>query len=142
MNDEPCVRRLDIPSSTLAPAAARSALRELAAECTGADPDVNTLGLLVSEVVTNAVIHPEVPAGERIEVILTINSERTRVEVGDRGEGFEQAQPAVGGTSHNVGFGLMLLSNVSSRWGTVRGEGRFSVWFEVDHGTVTPLTTI
>ena len=57
--------RLEIPSTLMAPRTARVALQELLADHPLAAPHLNTLTLLVSEIVTNAVTHVE-PEGEGV----------------------------------------------------------------------------
>ena len=83
-----------------------------------------TLKLLVSEVVTNAVRH----GGSRgpVQVHATWNSE-IRVAVQDRGEGFSPA-PRVGGPDEAGGFGLFLVGQLADRWG-VESDGGTTVWF-------------
>ena len=107
-----------------APARARRALAGLNGSLAGLAEPVR---LLVSELVTNSVLHaragPEVP----IELELTASPERVRVEVCDPGPGF---QPRTAGPEPN-GFGLMLVECLADRWGVDPG-GRSRVWFEID----------
>lgn len=115
-----------------APARARVELREA---LTGRldETDRATLTLLTSELVTNAVIHSGLGAGETVGLRLTTYEDRIRIEVTDGGTGFEVGalppRPRDFG-----GHGLVVVEGLSSRWGTTRSgpEGGFCVWFEYD----------
>jgi anti-sigma regulatory factor (Ser/Thr protein kinase) len=87
--------------------------------------DLDTARLLVSELVTNAVLHGR----GRILLRAHANEDRVLVEVIDEGEGFEREarqQPfeAVRGR------GLGIVEAESSRWGV--HEGTTHVWFELE----------
>ena len=88
------------------------------------DGQVETLRLLVSEVVTNAVRHGG--AGGPVELSAQWNSE-VRVEVCDRGSGFSP-HPRMGGLDEPGGFGLYLVGRLADRWGVETDEGT-TVWF-------------
>jgi len=125
---------LELPRAPTAPARARSELREALAGRVG-DSDQATLTLLISEVVTNAVIHPDPGVGGSVGLRMTTYANRVRVEVSDAGSGFDASslrpRPREAG-----GHGLIVVDGLSSRWGTSRraGEGPdgFCVWFELD----------
>jgi anti-sigma regulatory factor (Ser/Thr protein kinase) len=81
--------------------------------------------LLVSEVVTNALIHGR----GRIEIRAELDENHLLVEVIDEGEGFErivreQDFDRVGGR------GLHLVDALASRWGIHAGSSH--VWFELE----------
>ena len=84
--------------------------------------------LLVSELVTNCVVHADLSPDQDIEVRLARQDESVRIEVCDDGRGF--ANTLVKGSRSN-GFGLYLVEQLADRWGVVRGD-RTCVWFEVD----------
>jgi anti-sigma regulatory factor (Ser/Thr protein kinase) len=121
------VSALDLPPTTdsvpLARRFARSALRE-------SQSDVDTVLLLVSEVVTNAVLH----ARSGIRLVVEDRDEVARVEVHD-------ASPVPPRMHHfrlvsGTGRGLRMLDQLAQTWGVdadPRGSGKV-VWFEV--GTV------
>jgi anti-anti-sigma factor len=123
---------LDLPRNPSAPGLARAEVRAL---LTGriSDSDRATLTLLTSELVTNAVIHPEPGVEGAVGLRITAYPDRVRVEVDDAGSGFElqdlEPRPREAG-----GHGLIVVDGVSSRWGTSRGgeSAGFSVWFELD----------
>ncbi len=119
---------LELPNDRAAPALARRALEEgLAHGCD--EEQAGTLQLLVTELVTNAILHARAPDSP---VLLRVHSapERLRVEVHDRGAGFERIdEPRPRGSSG--GYGLFLVARMSSRWGVDRAD-RSYVWFEID----------
>jgi anti-sigma regulatory factor (Ser/Thr protein kinase) len=88
------------------------------------DGQVDTLRLLVSELVTNAVRHGG--HDEPVEVHVHWNSE-VRIEVIDHGTGFSPA-PRAGGLDEPGGFGLYLVGRLADRWG-VETNASTRVWF-------------
>jgi len=88
---------------------------------------VNTVRLLISELVTNALRHGE--AGEPVEVHASWNS-MVRVEVIDHGDGFTptgRTKPL----EEPGGYGLVLVGTLADRWG-VETEDCTTVWFELN----------
>ena len=119
-----------------APARARAELREaFGGRLEGSDRDIATL--LTSELVTNAVIHPDPEVGGSIGLRITAFADRLRVEVSDSGSGFV-AGSLPPRRRETGGHGLVVVDGLSSRWGTrqvtAHGEDGFSVWFELDVG--------
>jgi anti-sigma regulatory factor (Ser/Thr protein kinase) len=111
-----------------APARARGAVSRRC-EPLGLDASLlQSLILLVSEVVSNAVRHsgghPEAP----IELVASFDEEKIRVSVTDAGDGFVPRPRDPASTSD--GYGLYLLEKVAARWG-VESEGDTKVWFEL-----------
>lgn len=125
--------RLNIPGSLEAPRTARLAMRELVYDHPLASANMDSLTLLVSEVVTNAVTHPQLTGDSDIEFSVTITPELTRVLVSDGGPGFDWPADSLPQGRVDGGFGILLLDGQSSRWGVQRVPGRFTVWFELDH---------
>lgn len=131
-----CLERMELalPREPTAPGQARAELRE-AMGGRLSDSDLATATLLTSELVTNAVIHPDVDAGDTIELNVISWPDRLRVEVIDLGEGFdlERLPPR---PRENGGHGLLVVAGLSSRWGTAPRPaaegGGFCVWFELD----------
>ncbi|CAL9352117.1 hypothetical protein SUDANB176_00498 [Streptomyces sp. enrichment culture] len=98
----------------------------------GVAPDVtDTAQLLVSELVTNAVLH----ARTEVEVSALVEEDVVRVRVGDRrpdrGLVAQKPSPYAG-----TGQGLALVGQLSSRHGVSVGEEGKTVWFELRPGTV------
>jgi anti-sigma regulatory factor (Ser/Thr protein kinase) len=85
----------------------------------------------VSEVVTNAVRHAGLRAGDRIRLVGRLGDRAMRVEVHDPGRGFEPRPPRPD-PARASGWGLFLVAELADRWGVERGNPGTSVWFEVD----------
>jgi len=110
---------LVLPSGPKAPLVARRALVS-----GGLDPDLDhTVGLLVSELVTNAIRHAE-PRGIGLRAHLA--PDYARVEVRDTGPGFDPRSPQT-----RWGYGLRLVDKLARRWGSDDGDYG-CIWFEVD----------
>jgi anti-sigma regulatory factor (Ser/Thr protein kinase) len=128
--------RLELERDVSAPAIARAAVSERAIEL-GVDGSFgNTLILLVSEVVSNAVRHSPGPADAPIKLLATMSEEKIRVAVTDAGEGFtpRAREP----DSLSDGYGLYLLDKAASSWG-VESTGGTTVWFELLRGAGEPI---
>jgi anti-sigma regulatory factor (Ser/Thr protein kinase) len=85
--------------------------------------------LLVSELVSNALVHSDAPPSS--EILLRarlLEKDLVRVEVIDQGKGFIPAPPAPGRLGG--GYGLYLLNEQTTRWGVDR-DGGARVWFEL-----------
>jgi anti-sigma regulatory factor (Ser/Thr protein kinase) len=114
-----------------APSLARAALRRFSADAAIAAPVSATLALLVSELVTNAVLHSDAPAASGIHLqACRVDGRLVRVEVVDAGNGFA-AVPRRPAACSAGGYGLFLVDMQASRWGTDR-DGGTRVWFELD----------
>lgn len=90
-----------------------------------ADDGFESAELLVSELVTNAVLHGQ----GTIIVRAHLDDDRLLVEVMDEGRGFERnvRAPDLEGIG---GWGLRLVDSESSRWGV--HEETTHVWFELE----------
>lgn len=126
--DEAPIVSLLLEPTPQAPSLARAAITGF---CDGHDvPDsaAAAAALLVSEVVTNAIVHPKPKSSTAIGLFAQIDQQRLRVEVTDAGDGFtpRPRDPAAIGS----GFGLYLLEKTSDRWGVER-DGGTTVWFEL-----------
>lgn len=112
-----------------APRAARLALDELNGHIDPALKD--DIRLLVSEVVTNSVLHAQPhPPGE-VALDVWASDEVVRVAITDRGPGFVAAQRPRSG--ERSGWGLMMVDRLAHRWG-VELDGGTEVWFEFQRG--------
>jgi anti-sigma regulatory factor (Ser/Thr protein kinase) len=87
--------------------------------------------LCLSELVTNAVQHPDQQAGDEFQLVLSLSDEALRVEVADPGSDFTPGQPTTG---DERGWGLFIVDQLSARWGTEPATDRTVVWFEVARG--------
>ena len=110
-----------------APTRARYALMAL----DGALADIrDTVRLLVTELVSNSVLHAGADNESEIRLRVVAGQDGVRVEVEDRGPGFEpvEIRPDL---ERGGGFGLFLVNKLADRWG-VAAEQPSRVWFEVD----------
>jgi anti-sigma regulatory factor (Ser/Thr protein kinase) len=119
---------LELDRTVHAPALARSAVSERLVEL-GIDGSYGqTVVLLVSEIVSNAVRHSGAPAAAPIVLAATVSPQSIRVAVTDGGEGFtpRPRDPERLGE----GYGLYLLEKAATSWG-VDSTGGTTVWFEL-----------
>ena len=103
---------------------ARTMIRECLARH-GREDLVETAELLVSEIVTNALVH----AGTTIEVAFSFVGGGLRVEVTD-GSPHEPARRGYG-PSAGTGRGLMLLEDMVDAWGVTPRDLGKTVWFQI-----------
>jgi anti-sigma regulatory factor (Ser/Thr protein kinase) len=116
-----------------APSLARAALAGFTEDSEIASAESDALRLLVSELVSNAVLHSDAPPASTIVLRARMLDRRAvRVEVIDRGTGFTAAPRDP--SKPSGGFGLFLVAKQASRWG-VDGEGGTRVWFELGAGS-------
>jgi anti-sigma regulatory factor (Ser/Thr protein kinase) len=111
-------------------AAARHAIEQLA-ERTGL-PRVEDLRLLVSELVTNSVIHGGAGPDDRVRLTVVRRNGHVRVEVCNEGGGWSEPtrSPSLDSAEPPGGWGLMLVGEIADSWG-ISVEGPTRVWFEV-----------
>jgi anti-sigma regulatory factor (Ser/Thr protein kinase) len=124
----PATLELELKRDRRAPAVARAAA---SGRCEGLELSASlchTLLLLVSEVVSNAVLHSSAPADTPIVFTTSVTEELIRVTVTDTGEGFTP-RPRKPEATHG-GYGLYLLEKAAHRWGVDRAGGT-RVWFEL-----------
>ena len=114
----------ELPRSHMAPSLARRQLSDWL-DAVLAPDEVHSAKLLISELVTNAVIHGQGEIALRAE----LNDERVFAEVSDQGHGFEY-EVRLPGSEELHGRGLAVVDALSSRWGV--GEGSTRVWFELE----------
>jgi anti-sigma regulatory factor (Ser/Thr protein kinase) len=127
--------RISLERDPQAPSLARAAMRGFIEKSRLAATELATLSLLVSELVSNAVLHSDAPPASGIELCAhLLERGAVRVEVIDRGSGFI-ASPRDPSGAHG-GYGLFLVEQQATRWG-VDQEGGTRVWFEL---TSSPRT--
>ncbi len=108
----------------------------------GADePLAETLLLLISELVTNAVVHTGCPAVLRmlfpeVEACDTGANGTVRVEVADASAKPPAPRHAQG--DETGGRGLELVDGLADRWGWEREGAGKHIWCEVDRGETAP----
>ena len=110
-----------------ADAAAPAEARDLVSgSLAGRDADtVHTVALLVSELVSNAVLHGS-HEGDPVGIELSVEPGHIRIEVVDLGEGFDPSEPI---TDSSGGYGLHIVESLSRSWGVDRGPPH-KVWCE------------
>ncbi len=102
---------------------ARQALEQL-----GCEELAETVQLLVSELVVNAVLHAASPA----RLSLSIVDERLRVEVADQDPALPQVQAFA--PSAASGRGLLILDSLADDWGVEASAQGKTVWFALRPG--------
>jgi anti-sigma regulatory factor (Ser/Thr protein kinase) len=90
-------------------------------------PLMETLRLLVTELVTNSVKHT---GARTVELRVLVGSNSVRTEVTDAGPGFDPAKTGSLATDH-TGWGLLLVERLAERWGVDQAGGATRVWFEL-----------
>jgi anti-sigma regulatory factor (Ser/Thr protein kinase) len=94
------------------------------------DGRMRDVRLLISELVTNAVRHADLDAGDAIGLVIDVADQMLRVEVHDPGGGFVPSTPSPD-PARPSGWGLYLVAELADRWG-VDSDERTLVWFELD----------
>jgi two-component sensor histidine kinase len=109
-----------LPRDRSAPRAARALIRDHVPDLSGERLD--TAVLLISELVTNAIVH----GAGRIVMTIERSGPVTRFGVSDEGDGTPRMRDDPGPEG---GWGLRLVEQLAARWGLRRsGTG---VWFEI-----------
>jgi anti-sigma regulatory factor (Ser/Thr protein kinase) len=94
------------------------------------DRRLDDLRLVVSELVTNSVRHAHLRPEDRITLRVDARADVIRVEIHDRGPGFEPvATPAT--MYQESGWGLYLISQIAERWGVSSDGDGTTVWLEL-----------
>ena len=116
-----------VVSGLAAPAEAR---RAFASFCSGLGDELTRTGsLLISEVVTNAVLHGAAGAPSTIALHFAVVGDVVQVEVSDDGPGFvpTREEPPLDAES---GRGLGIVEALAGSWGVDAGRPT-RVWFEL-----------
>ncbi len=117
--------RIRLSSGPEAAAEARRAMATLRADLD--PPLMETLRLLVTELVTNSVRHTDAPA---ITLRVAIGKTAVLTEVTDDGPGFDPDCVDNAGTG-DCGWGLFLVQRLAHAWGVKEDHGSKRVWFEL-----------
>jgi anti-sigma regulatory factor (Ser/Thr protein kinase) len=121
--------RLTLERDPMAPSLARAAVAGFSKEREFSRAGLDTLSLLVSELVSNAVVHSDAPAASDIQLCARqLSRDAVRIEVTDQGSGFT----AIGRDPDRLdgGYGLFLVDSQATSWGIDRRCGN-CVWFEI-----------
>ncbi len=87
--------------------------------------------LMVSELVTNSILHAGLSPDERISLRVTVSAGSVRGRVCDPGPGFEVPSELGPRPDLSGGWGLPIVQTISDRWGVERNN-HACVWFEID----------
>jgi anti-sigma regulatory factor (Ser/Thr protein kinase) len=88
---------------------------------------METLRLLVTELVTNSVKHT---GARTVELTVLVGNSSVLTEVTDAGPGFNPAKTGSPSDGH-TGWGLFLVERLAERWGVDKAGGATKVWFEL-----------
>ena|SRR5258705_2496562 len=116
---------LELPANEEAPARARQAVRDVAGTALP-DDDRWRVELIVTELVTNAVVHG--PGGP-VWLVLDAGGSGVRGQVADPGPGIGRQQLVRRRATDEGGRGLFLVDALSDGWGLSEDQSR--VWFEI-----------
>ena len=119
---------VSVPASAEAGSAFRRAIRSL--DSWLGSRVAEDAELLVTELATNGVMHARSPNGTlpRITLHAQVGPDALRIEVRDRGRGFDGVRTRQ--RSEIGGWGLQLVDGLADRWGVER-EPSTTVWFEL-----------
>jgi anti-sigma regulatory factor (Ser/Thr protein kinase) len=109
------------------PNAAAKARRSLAALGGLNGKLMETLRLLVTELVTNSVRHAR---ADTVLLRVLVGKSAIRTEVTDAGPGFRPAETG-SLSSDRTGWGLFLVESLATRWGVNSNGDGTRVWFEL-----------
>jgi two-component sensor histidine kinase len=87
--------------------------------------------LLVTELVTNAVLHSSAASDWLVRVELHHASGFVRVAVSDDGSGFSADAPLEG--NEVGGWGLALVDRIADRWAVAPAGSGTCAWFEIEY---------
>jgi anti-sigma regulatory factor (Ser/Thr protein kinase) len=110
-----------------------SAARNLAREVLGDDhPTIETTLLLISELVTNSVLHSRsAEPGGRVTVVLCAGPAGILIQVSDDGGPSEPRVAAMPADAAEHGYGLLLVDALAERWGSICSPESRVTWCRV-----------
>jgi len=116
---------MSLGSGPEAAAEARRAIGKLRADLD--PPLMETLRLLVTELVTNSVRHT---AADSVTLKVAVGRTAVLTEVADTGPGFDPECVERAG-DENTGWGLLLVERLAQSWGVKHDGPSKRVWFEL-----------
>jgi serine/threonine-protein kinase RsbW len=117
------------------------AARQIARELLGDDhPSIETTMLLISELVTNALLHSRSgEPGGRVTVVLCTGPAGILIQVSDGGGPSEPRVSTVAADGAEHGYGLLLVDALADRWGSICSpEGRVT-WCRISGSEGEPV---
>jgi anti-sigma regulatory factor (Ser/Thr protein kinase) len=129
----PTPLRGELPFTPDAPSIAREQLRRVMRDMPAAA--VEDAALMVSELVTNALVHGQ----PEITLFIRQRTNRLTVAVADLSDATVACVAAASDQTH--GRGLVIVNALATCWGVRRSDGRAGkqVWFDID-GAAASLT--
>lgn len=131
---------LELPYTSSSVGVARRRLTD-DLRATGVDEaPVSDAGLVLTELVSNALRHATPLPGETVKVSWELGADAVRIAVSDGGaESFPRVNEPAG--SALGGRGLGIVARLSQRWGVLRDDAETTVWAElpVQHADVPAL---
>lgn len=99
----------------------------------GLESELDNVLLVVSELVTNAVLHARCGPGRQVALTLIREPGRIRVEVRDAGDGEPRPRKGIPFTEEH-GRGLAVVEELAADWGVTREVVGKTVWATVAVG--------
>lgn len=97
---------------------------------------IETLALIASELVTNAMLHAGAPRGREIGVTLVLSPDCVRLEVRDAGDTLPAVREPSNDDQH--GRGLIMVGLLADRWNVITQVVGKTVFAEIDLQSATP----
>jgi anti-sigma regulatory factor (Ser/Thr protein kinase) len=119
------VARWDLAADTANVAVARHRTAEILTEW-GCDHLIGDAELVVTELVTNAIVHAETGC----EVTIQLTADGIRIAVAD-GDSTNRPQPQPFDLEREGGRGLLIVSALAAAWGIAPGRGGKTVWADL-----------
>jgi anti-sigma regulatory factor (Ser/Thr protein kinase) len=136
--ESPLLRQATLPTTRRSPGLARQVAREALAAWELAHL-TDTVLLLISELVTNAVLHAR-NGGSGLALRLTSNGTWLRIEVHDAD--LRAPRPRTPSGMDESGFGFVLVDSLADRWGVRETATGKAVWAELGtRPAAAPLPT-
>ncbi|MGZ8766185.1 MAG: ATP-binding protein [Acidimicrobiia bacterium] len=114
-----------LPATSASPGVARRFVGAVLRRWQTDSATVEDAQLLVSELVTNAVVH----ASSEVRLSVSVRGERLRVEVADRDSRLPRMRAVE--SESTEGRGLGIVDGVADAWGSDSRPGGKAVWFEL-----------
>jgi anti-sigma regulatory factor (Ser/Thr protein kinase) len=118
--------RISLPKTAASPAEARHLISRFAAE-NDLQNESGAALLVLSELVSNAVLH----GAEPIEVRVSSVGDVLRIEVSDGGRRADGVAPRPRDDPRPGGRGLHIVNSLARRWGTTDTDSGKTVWAEI-----------
>jgi anti-sigma regulatory factor (Ser/Thr protein kinase) len=122
---------VQLDSTALAPADARSALRSWLQLHHPAADAVHLALVVVSELVTNSIRHASAPADSQLQLSASLQDNALRIQVRDLGTSGKVARRTPQFAGHIGGYGLELVATIATTWGVERDEYGTRVWAQL-----------